>query len=58
MLYCTHLHLLPIVSTIKSKDSLYLLEKDLLNVFPASATRILVMVFLLQHLWSSDTSLH
>lgn len=47
------------MSAIKSKDSLYLLEKDLLKVFPASATHILVMVSLLHHLpaWSSDMTL-
>lgn len=62
-LYCTHLYLLfllPIVSTVKSKDSLYLLEKGLLNISSASVTCILIMVFLLQNLyvWSSNTTLH
>lgn len=59
--YCTHFYLLlPIVSTVNSKDSLYLLEKGLLNISFASATHILIMVFLLHHLsvWSSNTTLH
>lgn len=39
--YCTHfylLFLLPIVSTVNSKDSLYLPEKGLLNISFASHT--------------------
>lgn len=49
---CLHLllFLLPIVSTIKSKDSFYLPEKDLLNTSSASATCVLIVVFVLQHL--------
>lgn len=53
-LCCAHLYLphflLPIVNTIKSKDSFYVLEKDLLSISSASATCELIMVFLLQHL--------
>lgn len=35
---CAHLHHLHILSTIKTQDAFHLLEKDLLNVFPASDT--------------------